>query len=410
MIFVDVNTNYHDHGGGIRTYHETKLDWFRRHPEHEYYLVVPGSHTREISVADNIHRIELRGLPLGGGYRLIVDFVALLRLLRRLKPDVVELGDSIWTGPFCLAARKLGRLRGLFASFYHSDPIHTWIVPWQNREGLLRPLRHAIGAIASRLFYCVQRAYDCTVATSRVMQTQLSEHGVDRVVRMPFGIADFFFTAEPLVNDTAEKRSPIIKLLYSGRLGRDKAIELVEQVVPRLLERDDVEVSVMGRGVGDNPLKHIQHPRYRYLGYLANRREVAQIYRDHHVLLAPGPYETFGLGILEALASGLVVVGPDAGGAGEMLRELPHGFLFQAGNGDDFYQAIMRAIACDLPHRSAESRALATIYGTSDDAVGRLIAYYEHKVGAAATAGVGENAQVQRPHWTPTATDASCRN
>ena len=70
MIFVDVNTNYHDHGGGIRTYHETKLDWFRRHPEHEYYLVVPGSHTREISVADNIHRIELRGLPLGGGYRL----------------------------------------------------------------------------------------------------------------------------------------------------------------------------------------------------------------------------------------------------------------------------------------------------------------------------------------------------
>lgn len=403
MIFVDVNTNYHDHGGGIRTYHETKLAWFRRHPEHQYYLVVPGARSREVTLADNICRVELRGLPLGGGYRLIFDFLALYRLLRRVEPDVVELGDSIWTGPFCLVARKFGRLRGLFTSFYHSDPVHTWIVPWQDRPGPLRPLRRSVGAMVSRLFYRVQRAYDRTIATSRIMQSQLNEHGVARVARMPFGVAEFFF-AKP------RERSGVVKLLYSGRLGRDKAIELVEQVLPRLLDRGDVEVSVVGRGVGDHPLQHLEHPRYRYLGYLADRREVARVYREHDVLLAPGPYETFGLGILEALASGLVVVGPDAGGAGEMLRELPQGFLFPAGDADAFSQAIDRAIVCDFAGRAAEARQLAAEYGTSDDAVARLIAYYEQETGRAAATPEAQASQVQRPHWSPTAADTSCRS
>lgn len=410
MIFVDVNTNYHDHGGGIRTYHETKLAWFRRHPEHQYYLVVPGERYRETALADNIRRVELYGLPLGGGYRLILDFVGLYRLLRRVRADVVELGDVIWTGPFCLAARKFGGLRGLFTSFYHSDMIQTWVVPWQNRSGPLRPHRQALGSLVSRGFYRLQRAYDRTVATSRIMVEQLKSHGVDRVARMPFGVADCFLATSDDSTIRTSERPPVVKLLYSGRLGRDKGIELIERVVPRLLERGDVEVSVMGRGVGEHPLQRLKHPRYRYLGYVADRCEVAQVYREHHVLLAPGPYETFGLGILEGLASGLTVVGPNAGGAGEILRELPHGFLFQAGDADDFHRAIEQTLAGDFAARSTESQALAATYGTSDDAVGRLIAYYEQETrDETASQSTPETPEVNGPHWTPTAASSRCR-
>ena len=54
-------------------------------------------------------------------------------------------------------------------------------------------------------------------------------------------------------------------------------------------------------------------PGYRYLEYVSGRQELAEIYRAHDILLAPGPYETFGLAVLEAMASGLVVVGSQLG-------------------------------------------------------------------------------------------------
>jgi alpha-1,6-mannosyltransferase len=409
MIFVDVNTNYNDHGGGIRTYHQTKLAWFRAHPEHQYYLVVPGPRYAEQALAPNIFRVEFYGVTLVGGYRLLLDFIGLYKFLRRVRADVIESGDSIWTGPFCLVGRKTGRFRALLSSFYHSDPIHTWIVPWTSRPGLLRPLRRLAGRLLSWLFYRLQQAYDRTIATSRIMESQLLAHGVQHTARMPFGVAEDFF-APP--NETFAKFGETprpVRLLYSGRLGRDKAIELVEQILPRLLERDDVHVTVMGRSVNDHPLCRFTHPRYTYLGYVTDRREVARVYREHHILLAPGPYETFGLGILEALASGLVVVGPNAGGAGEMLGELPTGFLFRAGDADDFYCAVEAAMQCDFTSQSRDSRALAATYGTSDTAVGRLIAYYERETGANATVRRDEAASSTPRSRTSTPAEARCR-
>jgi alpha-1,6-mannosyltransferase len=409
MLFVDVNTNYNDSGGGIRTYHETKLAWFRRHPEHTYYLVVPGPARREIALADNIRRVEFYGVPLGGGYRLFADLLGLYRFLKQTRADVVELGDSIWAGPFCLAARKLGRLPGLFTSFYHSDPIHTWIARWQRRSGLLQPARNAIGAMLSRLFYRVQRNYDRTVVTSRVMERQLTSHGVARTTRMPFGLAEAFTAGDDALQPRCDRHDKV-KLLYSGRLGADKAIELVEQVLPRLLGRDDVEVTVMGRSLNDHLLCHVDHPRYRYLGYIADRREVARIYREHDILLAPGPYETFGLGVLEASACGLIVVGPNAGGTGELLAELPRPFVFPAGDVNAFYETIERAVACDFAAHAADSRRLAAAYGSSDHAVARLVAYYEREVHGRAKPPEQAKAPPTGPHWTPTAADARCRS
>jgi alpha-1,6-mannosyltransferase len=136
-------------------------------------------------------------------------------------------------------------------------------------------------------------------------------------------------------------------------------------------------VTVVGKGTFEATLAAIDHPRITLRGFVSSRAEMAELYRHHDILLAPGPYETFGLGVLEALASGMVVVGPRAGGVGEMIGQLDSAFCFAAHDGPGFYAAICRAVASDLAAAGNNSRALARQYGTWDNAIDRMVAHYQ---------------------------------
>jgi glycosyltransferase involved in cell wall biosynthesis len=81
------------------------------------------------------------------------------------------------------------------------------------------------------------------------------------------------------------------------------------------------------------------------------------------------------------MARGLVVVGPDAGGTGELLREAASPFLFPAGDGEAFRKAVLQALRCDWRAEMARSRSLALRYGTWDDAIGRMLGCYAARIG-----------------------------
>ena len=49
--------------------------------------------------------------------------------------------------------------------------------------------------------------------------------------------------------------------------------------------------------------------------------------------------DLFGLGVLEAMSNGLIVVGPNAGGTGELLSSMQSPFLFESGNAASFLGA-----------------------------------------------------------------------
>ena len=114
----------------------------------------------------------------------------------------------------------------------------------------------------------------------------------------------------------------------------------------------------------------------RFLGDLEDRAALARVFEAHDVLLAPGPHETFGLGVLEGLASGLSVVAPDAGGAGEILRRLERPWLFRRDDADDFVRAVRGAATIDGRQDAAAGVALARQYGTWAQAIGREVEAY----------------------------------
>lgn len=392
MLFLDINTFFSPKAGGIRTYHRAKIEWFRKRPGIGYGLVFPGPVRKELKEADNVALIQAYGPALTkdpAGYRLLIDFIRVFRIIRAQRPEVLEAGDPWLTGLFCLALRKLGLYRGLLVSFYHSDPVPTYIEPWSGR-GRFPGLRKPLAKAAATLFYRLQRAYDLTAVASRTMEERLRARGVRAVAYLPFGVPAHFLegAAGPEAPasgafDPGAKAVPgngRIGLLYAGRLDRDKGVDLLLASLPELLKRN-VKVTVMGRGAMAGAFSSFRHERYRFLGFVADPAEVRAVYDAHHVLLAPGPHETFGLGVLEGMARGLVVVGPDAGGTGELLREAESPFRFPAGDAEGFREAVAKALTCDWRAEFARSRSLALRYGGWDDAIGRMIKRYSARIG-----------------------------
>ena len=303
------------------------------------------------------------------GYRILINYLQVFRIIRKVKPEVLEAGDPWLTGIFCLALKKSGIFKGKLVSFYHSDPIPSYLEPW-TKIGRFRGVKKILAALAGWLFYKLQNGYDLTAVSSRAMEAHLHAKGIQTVVYLPFGVPSLYLTELP-------KRSQgQIRVLYAGRLDREKGMDLLLAIMPDLLTHENVEISVMGRGGYAGRFAAWVHPRFSYLGFLESPEQVRDVYDRHDILLAPGPYETFGLGVLEAMARGMLVVGPDVGGTGELLRQAESPYIFKAHDREDFLRTVRLALASDHVHGVLQARALAERYGTWDDAVGRMVECY----------------------------------
>lgn len=372
MIFLDINTFFSPKAGGVRTYHRAKISWFQGRSDHQYYLVYPGPKYQVRKLAPSVTLVETYGTAVTGdpsGYRLLFDYVRIFKLVRKVKPDVLEAGDFWLTGLFCLTLKKSGLFKGLLVSFYHSDPVQTYLEPWAGR-GRFQSLRRILVRMAGKLFYRMQNGYDLTASASRAMEASLRTRGINSVAYLPFGVPTAFLSAVP------HRDNARLSLLYAGRLDREKGIELLIGALPHLLANENVEVSVLGHGHFSDHFLEYTHPRFTYLGFLENPDAVHRVYDRHDILLAPGPYETFGLGVLEAMARGLVVIGPDGGGTGELLRQAASPYIFKSEDPDDFLRVVQAAVTDNLAQHSERARALALHYGTWDESVARIVNHY----------------------------------
>ena len=109
-------------------------------------------------------------------------------------------------------------------------------------------------------------------------------------------------------------------LLYAGRISPEKNTELLLEMLRLLHDDNDADYRLVI--AGDGPLM----PRLRQLakdwgvaGRLLlcgniDRQTLASCYANADVFVHPNPREPFGIGPLEAMASGVPVVVPSAGG------------------------------------------------------------------------------------------------
>jgi len=120
-------------------------------------------------------------------------------------------------------------------------------------------------------------------------------------------------------------------LLFLGRLGFEKRVDLVIEAFAKL-KRTQLNYSliIVGDGPIDvvNQLKRLAEPipDIHFAGFLLGETK-ANVLASCDVFCSPSPYETFGLTVVEAMASGIPVVTVDSGAVSEYIRHGINGYL-----------------------------------------------------------------------------------
>ena len=228
---------------------------------------------------------QFRTVPMPG-YREIRLSLArprvIARLIERSKADAIHIATE---GPLGLLARRYCRKRGLsFTTCYHTR--------YPQYVAARLPVPERLTYALLRRFH---NAGDGTMVATEALAKELGEAGFRNLMLWSRGVDTELFRPRP--TRVLDVPSPVF--LCVARLAVEKNLEA-------FLRLDLPGTKVI---VGDGPDRsrlEAAYPEARFLGALFGE-ELAAVYASADVFVFPSLTETFGLVLLEALASGLPV-------------------------------------------------------------------------------------------------------
>jgi alpha-1,6-mannosyltransferase len=281
------------------------------------------------------------------------------RVLRRLQPDLIEVGDPYQCA---WAALRIKHEQNVpLVAFYHSD------LPQLAAE---RFGRHA-GDLAARYVRHLYRQFDLVLTPSEVTVQRLRALGLQRVARQPLGVDTRLFTPQRKDCDLRAQLglAPDTRLLvYAGRFTREKKLPLLMQAVARL----GTPYHLLLIGGGEQlPCA----PHYTCLPFQRAAGDLARLLASCDLLVHAGDAETFGLVVLEAMACGLPVLGVNGGGVRELV-DVDTGLLVPPDSAAALAEGIASLFQCDLARLGANARRKVLQKYDWDIIVPQLISCY----------------------------------
>ncbi len=319
LLLCDVTQGWSVSGGGIGSYIRRKQAWIAKHSDARHLLIVPGEEDRIVENGRFLRaEVKSPALPHSPNYRFLLRNRAVLAVLKRYAPDMIETFDPYNLPWSALKYRKSHPATTVIAG-YHTDFPRAHIgeffrhdFPWFGAAmpGLSAKISDAY---AGRLY----RKFDNVFGLGGDSVDRLRALGVENVERMPLG-AD-------LSQFHPDRRSMTFRhslgvaddaplLVYAGRLDREKRVAMVWEAFKLLPKELGAHLLILGQGKwrdariadGTNGVVHLP-------GYMDNREALGEAFASSDIYASAHPYETFGMSVVEAQAAGLPVVGVHGG-------------------------------------------------------------------------------------------------
>jgi glycogen(starch) synthase len=295
------------------------------------------------------------------------NLILLRKTIQEFSPDII-LVWGMWNFPRSLPAlaEKLmpGRVAYYMGDYWPTLPgqfENYWNAPPRNMvtglpKLLLKPIAQNILAHEERPSLRLEHI----MFPSMFMRNEFEQKGITpQNTKIIYGAIN----TKPYLGEKAGPQRPgKLSLLYIGRLTHEKGVHTAIEAIGQLVNDHsikDVKLTIVGDGEPD------------YVGYLHQlvrdkniasfvdllpaqpKEALPALYRTADIFLFTSIWpEPFGRVIVEAMASGVLVIGTRVGGAGEILADGENALTFSPDDPSSLAQQIKRVI--DMPAMRAQ--------------------------------------------------------
>jgi glycogen synthase len=324
---------------------------------HEVLVLTSNYGLQETKIEGHVHRLLHRPQDthslLQQARWEINDNRLLKQLVHSWKPDVIYAWALLQLFP---SLHRTLKSLGIPVVFNVQD---IWIPAQieqseQYTEAWLKPGTNLVKAVAKRAIRSAIQLRHPTwlrpisvedmelsriVFCSHFRETQHKEMG------FPFKETKVIYNGIDISRFTGEagkKANGILKVLFVGRLAREKGPHTVIKAISKLVDDGNQDIRLTVAGVPVYPLEYAEELRglvtngcrevVKFM-YNVPNHELPGIYRDHDVLVFSSiGNEGFPVTLLEAMACGVMVVGTTTGGSVEILEDGINGLTFPPGD------------------------------------------------------------------------------
>ncbi|MEO8042488.1 MAG: glycosyltransferase [Acidobacteriota bacterium] len=419
MKSVHITNYYHKNSGGISTSYNNLLAAAGRHGRH-VRLIVPGETeaVEEVNEFAKIYYVPAKYSPLfDKRYRIIMPWQYMVKdsIIRKIllaeKPDLIEVTDKYTLSLIGVMIRtnsfkKLGRpILVHFSCERMDDNVGSFLTrgslgQWFARRVIGNYTLPNFDYHIANSSYTAEEFYESLAAGKNESRSDSFLNwcwrffkaprvpSAERIFVCPRGVDSVLFSPARKSDDVKREMRERIQtppeatvLLYAGRISPEKNIGLLIELM-KILSTDpnnDFRLLVAGAGPQSDWLA-AQGDKYapgriKLLGHL-DKETLADYYANADVFVHPNPKEPFGIAPLEAMASGVATVAPNAGGILSYATN-DNAWLVEP-DAEEFASAI-REIVSDPALRDRKiANALATARANTREAsTDRLFATYD---------------------------------
>lgn len=174
---------------------------------------------------------------------------------------------------------------------------------------------------------------DLTLVTSPQMKEELEAQGIPRVEIWRKGIdTERFhpkFATDEMRHQITDGNPNDFLMVYVGRLGAEKRIKDVRDMLEQM---PNARFGVVGKGPQMEELEdYFKDTKTKFMGQLSGD-ELSAAFASADAFIMPSDSETLGFVVLESMASGVPVVGANAGGIPSLIHDEQDGFLVEPGD------------------------------------------------------------------------------
>lgn len=372
MVVVDFNNFWSPSGGGVRRYHLQKMDFYRnssivKEANAKLVFVMPDGRTFTERVSENliIEHVESFRFPGRWEYRFMWKRRQIAPILEKYMPDVIEVGSPYilchqvhkYASKICPKARLYG--------FWHADFPVTYVErPFAKKFGRIA------GIIAKKIAFAYARfeyrGFAGIEVSSEEIRKRLIQNRLPAWHWIPLGCDIEQFSPakrdETLVQELRDGDAERPIIFFPHRFCEEKGIELLLAAYPILARELGREPALVLAGTGpklpDVEAAVAKYKHIRYIGFITSKDEMARNYASADLGLALSGWETFGLSILESMASGNGQVAAATGAACEHVRSSGAGIVLEKRTPEALADAIEKLLE-NKDFYSANARSYA---------------------------------------------------